>query len=66
MNEQIFFALNNKPPNFPCTGKDIKNIRLKEGQKFGIILSDVRDWWISKDCKPSYDECLIFLKNKIK
>ncbi len=66
LNEQISFALNNKPPNFPCTGKDLKNIGLKEGQKFGIILSDVRDWWISKDCKPSYDECLIFLKNKIK
>ena len=65
-SDEVTIALNNKPKSFACSGEDAKNIGLKEGKKIGKLLNDVRDWWIDKDCKPSYDECLKILEKKSK
>ena len=29
-----------------------------EGKEVGEKLNEIRDWWISKGCKPSHKECL--------
>ena len=50
--------LQNPPPNFPVSGKDLLNIGFKEGKEVGEKLNEIRDWWISKGCKPSHKECL--------
>ena len=54
----ILLLLNNPPPNFPVSGKDLLNIGFKEGKEVGEKLNEVRDWWIDKGCKPSHKECL--------
>ena len=46
------------PSNFPVSGKDLLNIGFKEGKEVGEKLNEIRDWWISKGCKPSHKECL--------
>ena len=33
-------------------------IIFKEGKEVGEKLNEIRDWWISKGCKPSHKECL--------
>ena len=50
--------LQNPPPNFPVSGKDLLNIGFKEGKEVGEKLNEIRDWWISKGCTPSHKECL--------
>ena len=65
-SEEVSIALNNKPSSFACSGEDAKNFGLKEGKKIGKLLNEVRDWWIDKDCKPSYEECLKILEKKSK
>ena len=50
--------LDNSPPSFPVTGKDLLNMGFKEGKEVGEKLNEIRDWWINKECKPSHKECL--------
>ena len=64
-NDGLFYALNNEPPLFPCTGKDAIRIGFKEGKNIGKALNNVRDWWIKNECKPNRKECLKILKKNI-
>jgi poly(A) polymerase len=63
IKKDLVFYLNNPPPNFPVSGKDLLNIGLKEGKELGDTLSKIRDWWIYKNCKPSHSECLDKVKS---
>jgi poly(A) polymerase len=63
IKNNLVFYLNNPPPNFPVSGKDLLNIGLKEGKELGDALSKIRDWWIYKNCKPSHNECLDKVKS---
>ena len=63
IKNDLMFYLNNPPPSFPVSGKDLLKIGLKEGKELGNALSKIRDWWIYKNCKPSYSECLDKVKS---
>ncbi|MBJ85344.1 MAG: hypothetical protein CMJ11_01870 [Pelagibacterales bacterium] len=58
IKNDFMILLHNPPPNFPVSGKDLLNIGFKEGKEVGEKLNEIRDWWISKGCKPSHKECL--------
>jgi len=58
INNDLLILLDNSPPNFPVTGKDLLNMGFKEGKEVGEKLNEIRDWWINKECKPSHKECL--------
>ena len=58
IKNDFMILLQNPPPNFPVSGKDLLNIGFKEGKEVEEKLNEIRDWWISKGCKPSHKECL--------
>ena len=58
IKNDLLILLDNSPPNFPVTGKDLLNMGFKEGKEVGEKLNEIRDWWINKECKPSQKECL--------
>ena len=58
IKNDFMILLQNPPPNFPVSGKDLLNIGFKEGKEVGEKLNEIRDWWINKECKPSHKECL--------
>ena len=58
IKNDLLILLDNSPPNFPVTGKDLVNMGFKEGKEVGEKLNEIRDWWINKECKPSHKECL--------
>ena len=64
IKNDLAFYLNNPPPDFPVSGKDLLKIGLKEGKELGDTLSKIRDWWINKNCKPTQSECLDKVKSK--
>ncbi|PPR17037.1 MAG: CCA-adding enzyme [Alphaproteobacteria bacterium MarineAlpha9_Bin3] len=55
-------AFDKAPPKFPISGNDLIKKGVKEGEEVGQLLDKIKDWWISKDCKPSYTECLNSIK----
>ena len=57
--------LENQPPKFPCTGKDAKKIGFVPGDKMGNALKNTRNWWLDKNCLPSYQDCLKQLKKSL-
>jgi len=58
IKNDLLIVLDNSPPCFPVTGKDLLNMGFKEGKEVGEKLNEIRDWWINKECKPSHKECL--------
>ena len=58
IKNDLLILLDNSPPSFPVTGKDLLNMGFKEGKEVGEKLNEIRDWWINKECKPSHKECL--------
>ena len=58
IKNDFVILLENPPPNFLVTGKDLLKIGFKEGKEVGEKLNEIRDWWINKGCKPSHKECL--------
>ena len=57
--------LENQPPKFPCTGKDAKKIGFVQGDKMGNALKNTRNWWLDKNCLPTYEDCMKQLKKNL-
>ena len=62
MKKDLESAFDKAPPKFPISGNDLIKKGIKEGEEVGQVLHKIKDWWISKDCKPSYTECLNSIK----
>ena len=59
-------AFDNKPPIFPCSGKDAKRVGFTEGDELGAVLKTVRQWWLENDCTASHEECMVQFEKKFK
>jgi len=49
-------------PAFPITGRDLQDKGIKQGPELGVLLNQIRDWWIDNDCTADRDACLNKLK----
>ena len=65
LDKDLLLLSLNKPPKFICSGDDAIKLGYKEGKNIGKALSQVRDWWIERDFKPSYEECVKILDKKL-
>lgn len=49
-------------PTFPVDGNDLMKAGIPKGPELGKKLSELEEWWINKEFKPSKKECLAQLK----
>nr|WP_298795340.1 CCA tRNA nucleotidyltransferase [uncultured Acetobacter sp.] len=49
-------------PVFPLAGRDILATGHPPGPQVGVMLEQVRVWWLAEGCTPSREGCLAFLK----
>ena len=47
-----------KKKKFPLTGEDLKSIGFKSGEKLGITLDKITNWWIMSDFKENKKSCM--------
>jgi poly(A) polymerase len=47
-----------RPPVFPLTGHDLKDVGVTQGPMIGEMLAKVEQWWMEHDFIPSRDECI--------
>lgn len=52
-----------KPPVFPLAGRDVLAAGSLPGAQVGVVLNQVRAWWLAEGCIASREACLAFLKN---
>ena len=64
--EVLRCSLENKPPSFPCSGKDAKKAGFTEGNEIGVVLKIIRQWWLENDCTPSHEDCMAQLQKYFK
>ena len=63
LNKLLKFVIKFTPKKFPLNGKDIINHGFTEGKTIGIILQKIKNWWLEKECLPTKNDCLSYLKN---
>mgnify|MGYP003951650707 CR=1 FL=1 len=64
IEKEIKIVLNRAPPKFPCTGQDAIDVGFKEGKDVGKAIKNLKNWWITNDCKKTYFECKQILKEE--
>lgn len=58
-------AVNEPPPRFPLSGRDVKSAGIASGPAVGKLLAEIEEWWIAKDFAPGREECLARLRQRI-
>ncbi len=50
-------------PKFPVSGRDLAALGISSGPVMGEMLSELEDWWVASDFKPSREELLKRIDN---
>jgi hypothetical protein len=45
-------------PIFPVQGQDLVDMGMSQGPRLGVILKDLRQFWLESGCLASKDDCL--------
>jgi hypothetical protein len=48
-------------PVFPLEGRDVVALGIPAGPRVGILLRDIRQWWLDRGCVDDRPTCLIEL-----
>tara|TARA_Y100000589_G_scaffold300402_1_gene310507 strand:- start:1141 stop:2370 length:1230 start_codon:yes stop_codon:yes gene_type:complete len=62
LKKLLKFVIKFTPKKFPLNGKDIINHGFTEGKIIGIVLQKTKKWWLEKQCIPTKNDCLNYLK----
>jgi len=64
LNKTITFIQNYQIPKLSITGKDLKNIGIKQGKELGEMLKKAKEIFINSDYKMDKEELLMVIKRK--
>lgn len=51
-------------PEFPVSGRDVKQLGIEEGAAVGELLRATEDWWVEGDFRAGREECLAWLAQR--
>jgi hypothetical protein len=51
-------------PVFPLHGRDLVAIGMKSGPEMGVLLRELRDWWMAGGCVADREPCLAELRRR--
>jgi tRNA nucleotidyltransferase/poly(A) polymerase len=52
---------NQQTPEFPLRGADLLALNVSPGKHVGLLLDEVKQWWVEHNCTPDRDACLGYL-----